>query len=469
MANISVRIPNKPSKPSSYIRSQKPFISWPAIPNEKSALLLAMLYQLEMSQWWSPERLRKTQLFQALNLLSHARKTVPYYRDKLSFLEGVSELDELLWSQIPILTRTDLQQFEDQLLSTSIPTSHGSISEIRTSGSTGRPVRVKRTETFLIFHKVLNLREHHWLNQNPAATLMVIRSVQGLEPGKIKVQKSWGPPYNLLYNTNRSILMDIATDVETQLANLLKYKPDYLITYPSNLSALLQHGKPSMLSQLNLHQVRTLSETITDDLRKEVREKLGAKLVDVYSAHEVSTIALQCPKHDHYHVQSENVLVEVLNSDGSTCTPGEIGEVVVTSLHNFAMPLIRYDLGDYAEVGNICDCGRGLPVLKRILGRARNMVIMPDGTPRWPTVRALQVADVAPISQIQVVQHTVKEMEARLVTERELTDNEERLITESLQKSLGHPFRIRFSYLDEIPRNAGGKFDTFISLVKAQV
>jgi phenylacetate-CoA ligase len=88
----------------------------------------------------------------------------------------------------------------------------------------------------------------------------------------------------------------------------------------------------------------------------------------MYSANETGYLALQCPLSGHYHVQSETVLVEVLDEVGRACRPGETGAVVVTPLQNFAMPLLRYSLGDFAEVGSPCACGRHLPVLKEILG-----------------------------------------------------------------------------------------------------
>ena len=89
----------------------------------------------------------------------------------------------------------------------------------------------------------------------------------------------------------------------------------------------------------------------------------------MYTCQEAGYLALQCPDYPHFHVQSENVLLEVVDDVGQPCGPGEVGRVLITSLNNFATPLIRYELGDYAEVGAPCPCGRGLPVLKRIMGR----------------------------------------------------------------------------------------------------
>lgn len=99
--------------------------------------------------------------------------------------------------------------------------------------------------------------------------------------------------------------------------------------------------------------------------------------------------------------------MEILDENGKPCEPGELGRVVVTPLDNFAMPLIRYDIGDYAEVGKHCPCGRGLPVLKRIVGRVQDLVVLPSGERRWTLLSAGNIEsflEIAPIRQYQFVQ-----------------------------------------------------------------
>src|SRR5215510_10900500 len=96
-------------------------------------------------------------------------------------------------------------------------------------------------------------------------------------------------------------------------------------------------------------------------------------------------MALQCPDHEHYHVQTECILLEVLDTHGGPCAPGRAGLVVATPRHAFAMPLVRYVVGDYAEVGPPCPCGRGLPVLARIMGRTRNRLVLETGESYWPS------------------------------------------------------------------------------------
>jgi phenylacetate-CoA ligase len=195
------------------------------------------------------------------------------------------------------------------------------------------------------------------------------------------------------------------------------------------------------------------------------RKIFGVAIVDLYSANELGNVALQCPKSGNYHVQSESVLVEVLDDRGAPCRPGEIGRVVVTSLHNYATPLVRYVIGDYAEVGAPCPCGRGLPTLKRVVGRVRNMLCLPSGEKRWPLVGFAEFRDIAPIRQYQFEQKSLEEIEARFVADRPLTPAEEAKLTALIQASLDHPFQISFNYPPELRPRPNGKFEEFISAI----
>jgi phenylacetate-CoA ligase len=163
---------------------------------------------------------------------------------------------------------------------------------------------------------------------------------------------------------------------------------------------------------------------------------------------------------------AEGVLAEVIADDGRPCQPGQIGRVTITDLHNFATPMVRYDIGDYAEVAPPCACGRGLPTWSRILGRDRNLIRMPDGTRHWPITGFPRCREFAPILQYQLVQHDYESIEARLVVERSLTTSEESALRRLFQTSAGHEFTVRFSYFcDRIPPLGSGKFEDFVSLV----
>jgi phenylacetate-CoA ligase len=214
-----------------------------------------------------------------------------------------------------------------------------------------------------------------------------------------------------------------------------------------------------------LKEIRTLGEVVGDDVRATCKQAWNVPLVDQYSCQEAGYLALQCPEHEHYHLQSESSLVEILNDENKPCMPGEIGRVVLTTLHNYATPLIRYEIGDYAQLGDPCSCGRGLPVLTRILGRTRNMLHLPNGETRWPLVGSDNYRRIAPISQFQLIQHTREQIEVKLVMPEKLTPVQTQDLIKMMHSSLGYPFELKFNYVDSIPRSAGGKHEDFISRV----
>jgi phenylacetate-CoA ligase len=239
------------------------------------------------------------------------------------------------------------------------------------------------------------------------------------------------------------------------------------LTYASNLAALLDYFEQRGLSLASLRGVRSMGETLTLETRARCRAIWKAPVVDVYSAEEVGVIAIECPESGLYHLQAESLVVEVLDDQNHTCEPGQQGRVVVTDLHNFAMPLIRYDIGDRAEVGPPCSCGRGLATLSRVLGRERQLVVLPGGARHWPLVGLHEYRRVAPVLQYQLIQETLELVELRLVTQAPLSAEQERALGAIVQRSLGHPFQVRFHYFhDAIPRAPGGKFEEFVSLVR---
>ena len=164
---------------------------------------------------------------------------------------------------------------------------------------------------------------------------------------------------------------------------------------------------------------------------------------------------------------TESVVLEVLDDTGVPCASGQIGRVVVTDLHNFAMPLIRYAIGDYAEVGKPCTAGRSLPSLRRILGRRRNMIMRPDGRRHWPLTGFSRFDEVAPIRQYQFIQHTREHIEVRLVADEPLSSGQRDGPARIIRDSLGQPFELTLRQLPgPLPRTAGGKFEEFVCLAR---
>ena len=450
------------------LRSSLEDIRWPALPSQHGARLLSLLYQLEETQWWPAERLLEHQLRQLQGVLRHARETVPYYRQRLTALghAPVQTLTPAAWAALPFLTRHDVQSAGAALASDRIPPEYAPTIETQTSGSTGQPVRVRATQLDGLMWEAMTLREHLWHRRDLSGRLAVIRATSAgwgaLPHGTL--QSDWGPPANVVFQTGPAAALSLATDIAAQAEWLKRLEPDYLLTYPNNLSALISHFSQRGERPAKLREVRTVGETVTPQLRAACRDAWNVPITDTYSSQELGYIAIQCPESGQYHVMAESVLVEILAADGRPCESGETGRLVVTGLHNLAMPLIRYELGDYAQAGAPCPCGRGLPTIARILGRSRNLLRLPGGEQRWPLVGSDRYREIAPVRQYQLIQHTLEEIEARFVVDRPLTRDEEAQLARVIQSALGHPFRIAFTYLaGEIPRGPGGKFEEFVS------
>jgi phenylacetate-CoA ligase len=432
-------------------------IAWPGIPQDNAAQLLAACFQLERSQWWAIKAMQDHQLHQLKLVLRHALASVPYYTGAFRGLD-VDTFDWAAFSSLPWLHRNTLQAEFDALSSRQCPPSHGTVMPSQSSGSTGKPVRFLVTAVSQLFWKALTLREHLWHNRDCAGKFSAIRVK--IEDGHFP---SWGPPVGEVFQTGPLVMLNVRADIAKQLEWLQREDPDYLITHASNLGALADLSIKRGVKLPSLRQARTFSETLRPDLRDKVREAWGVEIADVYSCEEAGVIALQCPLHEHYHVQSENLIAEVLRPDGTECKPGETGEVVLTTLHNFAMPLIRYRIGDYAEVGEVCPCGRGLPVLKRIHGRQRNMLTLPDGSQHWPSFPSALWLTVAPIQQFRVIQTARDRLEVTYVMDRALTAAEEIMLKEAIGEKLGYAFNIAWNCVDLIERTPNAKYEDFVS------
>ena len=403
-------------------------------------------------------------------LLRHAFETTAYYGEHLGAADYRPDtpLNEESWRKLPLLKREDIQQAGRKLHSRALPKDHGATETIVTSGSTGKPVEMLGTSLTNTFWNAFTVRDFLWRRCDLSGKLAAIRydrSGTASYPDGADLP-DWGRGFASAVPTGPSSSLSIQTPVAQQAEWLARQNADYLITHPSNLEALIRYCSDTDIELPGLREVETLSELLPLHLRALCREQWNVPLVDMYTTQESGYLALQCPEHDHYHVQSEHVIVEIIDEAGRACAPGETGRVVVTDLHNFATPLIRYDIGDFAEAGGPCDCGRGLPVITKIYGRQRNMIKLPDGTSHWPITGYERFHEFAPIEQYQFVQKSLEEIEIKFVTPRALSASEEERLRLHITSKLGYAFDLEFSYHEDIPRSAGGKFEDFVSLVE---
>ncbi|GAB7128655.1 hypothetical protein JCM19000A_31630 [Silvimonas sp. JCM 19000] len=425
--------------------------------------LAAQMQTLAQSEAWSAEALRALQSARLRLLLQHAAAHTTQLPQRLrSAGLTVADIDRVdTLPHLPLLPRRTLQQQAASLLADVLPPEHGPTGVVKTSGSTGEPVSVTRTAINQLMWLAFTLREHLWQERDFSGRLAAIRAnLAGTGP---VCTPDWGQPVNLLYRSGPGFALPINTPINAQMAWLSAVQPHYLLTYPNNLAALLD--EPERGAFRALRQVRTLGETLSPALRQRVQAELGVSVADTYSSQELGVLAIQCPLSGLYHVMDEGYIVEILRPDNTPCAVGETGRVVVTDLHNYAMPLIRYDIGDYATPGPRCACGRAHTTLSAIAGRERNLLRI--GNQRyWPLVGFHSFRDIAPIIQYQLLQHSEQLIEVRLVCATPLNSAQQQALTTVIQQALGHPFQLQFVQFDDrLPLSSNGKFEEFVCLI----
>lgn len=444
-------------------------MAWPSMPQGEALKLAHLVAQLNQTQWLSPEAIRAAQFAQLQQVVAFCDQLLPVYGPRLRAAGHVQgqAMDEATWRRVPVLTRAEFQTRNTEFFCRTPPQDHLPTHQNQSSGSTGQPVKIQGTAITRMLWNAITVRLYQWHVDGPGGKVGVIRALGSQGVGADQQVSNWGAPISLLYTTGPASSTDCRRDPEQLLQWLERESPDTLVVFPSTLEAMAQRARSSGRAPHRPRAILTLSESLRPDVRALAHEIFGAHVADMYSAQEIGYLALQCPSGPHYHVQAEHLLVEVLDEHDQPCAPGQTGRVVVTTLNNFASPLLRYAIGDYATVGAPCACGRGLPVLQRIDGRQRNLITLPDGTRYWPVMDAKAWTHIAPIHQLQLVQKTPERFLARIYAERALTDDECAQLVAAFQKSLNYPFAFTFEWLRERLVTVNGKFDSIMSEVPA--
>ena len=424
-------------------------------------LVTGRLAQLREGERLDPARLAERQQAALAVLADHAARFSPGFAARLdqAGLHAAQLGEPGALQALPPLTRSELQA-GDGVYAQAIPETHQPTHSIETTGSTGQPVRVVHTLVTQVEWLALTLLEHAWHGSDFSRPLAAVRA----NASQVQHLPDWGSAVRLVARSGPSAVIPGSLPMGEIFALLRALDPGQLVIYPTILATLCDHVERSGEAPLRLQRIRTIGEMLQPERRERARALLGAPVTDVYSSRELGQIAIECPASGLYHAP-ESLIVEVLDAEGMPCAEGAEGDVVVTALRNFATPLIRYAIRDRAIPGGPCPCGRGLPTLRRVMGRERNMVRMPGGGRAYPPLATGSFWQHGPVTQFQFIQHAVDDIEVRLAVTRPATSQEEKALTAAIQTMLGHAFALRFSYFEQaLPPGAGGKHEEFVCL-----
>lgn len=327
------------------------------------------LKALQKSQFYPIEKISEIQLDRLNKLLKHARKTVPHYAELPK--QTLTTLEQL--KNLPFLEKEFLRDHSEQLYSTKT----GLFTRLKTTGgSTGAPVTLRKDNRGMAHELAATWRGYSW---------------SGVDIGD-RQARFWGVPASSK-DKRRAKLIDFiahrrrfsafsftSNELDSYVTELSNFKPDYFYGYVSMIRQFADHVEKTGQSELVVPKaIITTAEALTEPDRRKIEDVFNCRVFDEYGCGEIGTIAHEC-EFGVLHLSVENMVVEILKEDGRPVGPGEEGEIVVTDLVNYSMPLIRYRLKDYATLSDeTCRCGRELPTIRNVLGREYDILVNTKG------------------------------------------------------------------------------------------
>jgi phenylacetate-CoA ligase len=423
----------------------------------------ALRDELARRQFDAPAVVRARQIVALRRMLRHAAATVPYYRDlfcRAGFRpETVSAISDL--QSLPLLTKADIRARGSELLSESFR--GRPLTRKTTSGSTGVPLEVRLDAGGLSWKRACTVRSDEW---------------SGWQRGG-RVAKVWGNPdyrrhgvkgwlRNRLYERAVHLdTLDMTPDSIRQFVAALNHTgPELLFGHAHSVYLLAEFIDRHGLKAHRPAGIITTAMVLHDWQRRRIEATFGCAVTNRYGCEEVSLIACECERHHGLHVNVDSVLVEVIR-DGRPAPPGTPGSIVVTDLSNFAMPLVRYLIGDVGVLSEtICPCGRGSVRLESIEGREADYVVTADGRLISGISLTENFAVLVPgVAQIQIVQEQLRQFTFRIVRGTEWSPASERALAVLVSERFGKNVRYAIEFVDIVPQEPSGKYRFCISHV----
>jgi phenylacetate-CoA ligase len=411
-----------------------------------------MFLRIMRNRRFNPTDLKNFQNKKLRAIVKHSYDHVQYYHSLFKEAkikpDDIKTIDDL--DKIPITKREDILNLPlEKTLATNIDLSKCIL--LRTSGTTGPslPFYCEKKARLMFY-----LQHYRW--QLECGDKMTNR--------QLVIAVDWIPLHPLqkigIFNTKRISNFE---DAETRIKEIKKFNPNTLITLPSWVRVLAKEIEKKNEKQIKLSLIFTSGETLDEYTRELARESFDAEIFDGYGANEVGGISTECVKHEGNHIWSDSVLVEITR-DGETVATGEQGEITATNLINYAMPFLRYKVGDLGVlIGNECSCGSHFPLMRITEGRKSDIIQLPDGR----LISALPVYGCcarAGINQFQMMQEKTDRFTVKIVKDSKFTDMTIEEVKRDLKQRLGD-VEVDVLVVDKISREKSGKVKPFLTKV----
>jgi len=410
---------------------------------------------LEQSQWLPRGELESLQFDALRRLIAYAFANCPYYRREWTRLNiGPHQMQSIEdFRSWPVIGREVIRENRPGMRA-QLPGLH--LLTKSTGGSTGVPLHFDLDTENLDHRMAAWHRGYDWAGAGPGTKQFYL---WGVPLGEQTLWNRWKDAlYDRLYRRMRVNSFELSNETLPRiLERLNRRRPEVIVAYTNPLFIFARWLDETGLKPFSPRSIVVGAEKLHDFQRELIQRVFDAPVFETYGTREFMLIGSECDQHEGLHLSMENLLVEVLDDDGCPTANNEEGNIVVTDLTNYGMPFVRYANGDRAVAGwRTCTCGRGLPLMQKIVGRQLDMLQTPDGRRIPGEFFPHLMKDFPAVRRFQVVQEGPDRIQLRVVLKGQLSEDERRTIDHEVAKVLGSATFFELLPVDEIAPSSLG-------------
>jgi len=429
--------------------------------NIKHKNIIEKYHEIKERSLLSQSENEKSQICKLNTLLNYAYNNVPYYK-RVFELCGVVNNGEIKLQKnsdiqaIPFLTKDIIRQEKENIYS--VEHQKRGSRKNTSGGSTGEPVVFLQDRMYRI---------------NNSANFFLAQSWRGADPYD-SIVKIWGAPRDTYegkkpliasikdYFRSRIVLNNLMmsnSDMKRYIKILNKHKPKLIVAYAQSIYEIAKFAKANRIHVKKQNAIHTAAGPLYDFMRKEIGDVFQCEVFNHYGSREVGAIASECKAHDGLHIMMEHTLVEVLDESGRPCQPGEEGEIFVTTLNNYSMPIIRYKIGDIGIMQEYkkCSCGCTYPKLQEVTGRTTDLFKTINNSIVSGAYFIVVLFFRKGIKAYQVIQKRLDLIVVKIVKDGEVSKEDLLDIEEKIKIVMGQECNVVFEFVDSIPKTKTGK------------
>ena len=424
--------------------------------------IVSDLARLEKQQWLTPAQLRQIQLERLNALLAHAWAEVPFLRtywgDHGVRAGALGDVAELV--AYPVLDKRLIREnFEDM----TAPGERAGALEKTTSGSTSEPLRLRYSVASYSSRNARMWRGYRWSGTDLGRRTLYL---WGVLPGQGRLHEWRDRAFHAVYNRRMLDTFHLRQDsVRDYVARINAYRPRTIIAYVMPLVVLAQAIRDQGLTVWHPENMLTGAEALDESQRALVESVFGAPAFNTYGTREIGLIGAECSAKSGLHVNIDELVVETVDDDNQV-VEGRPGNLLITDLTNYAMPFVRYRIGDVATCSSAaCPCGRGLPLLAAVHGRKLDLIRTRDGKWLPGEMFVAILLGVTCIEQFQVVQHDLDNLEVKVVPHSSWQPSDQERLRQIVANAVGPTIAVVVNTVDALALTATGKRRVTISHV----